>query len=239
MILLDDCNISTSSKISTRALVRCLAISITTSTPLAMLAVFCPSYKLGIGQVGFERSIGDHTIQVISELLTFLQRSVAAGLHTQTEVYFSDLLLENYDILQGTDYRRDLHLTFESFQSRFRECGMPTLSVHLLSSLTELERRIGERGAHNSDALRDQKLFRHVYLRNSAFYAEQLGWQDVRILERTDVLYHSYAEMGRYFRSRNPNYVLYWTESAYERAPLYSTALDKLYPLPVVYARKQ
>jgi hypothetical protein len=237
-ILLNTCNLSISAKPSTRALVRCLAQSITTNRPLPMLAVFCPSYKLGAGQIGFGQSIGEHTLFVTSRMVDFLRMSAEAGLHTQMEVYFSDLLLENYDLLKGTNYRHDLALNYESFQSRLRESGVHTLSVQLLSSLPEIVSRVGEQGVYNPNGSRDQGLFRHVLLRNKAFYSQQLGWSDERTIFRTTVLYDSYAEIGRFFRSRDPNYVMYWTESAYERAPLYSTALDASHPLPVIYPRK-
>lgn len=236
-VLLDTCNLSNSQKTNHRAVVRALSRSITGAVPLPMIAVFCPSYKLGRGNIGFEHNVGEHTCAVIDQMVTFLRRSVRAGLRVQLDAHFSDLLLENYDLLQGTDYRHDLEQNYQSFCCRFSEAGLTDLSVRRLSSLGELVERIGEAGTHSS-AQRDPKLFRHVYLRNRVFYAEQLGWSDDRIRLRTEILYDSYAEMGLVFRGHNANTVLYWTESAQERAGLYSSALEPAAPLPVIYPQK-
>ena len=237
-LLITRSNFALLSKVSLRALVRCLSTSIVLSRPVPVLAIFCPSYKVGNDKIGFETTVGHHTSLVVDGLLHYLTDAENTGLVTQTEVYFSDLLLENLELLAGTSYRYDLDRNYQSFQAAFLNDHHLNISVQKLSVFDELIAKIGEAGVHDPYADRDPKLFDHVHRRNRIFYAQQLAWHEDRILNRTKILYDSYKQLGIFFRSRNPWYVIYWTESAYERAPMYSTGLPKAEPFPIIYPHK-
>jgi hypothetical protein len=215
-----------------------LCSCVSKNVKLTIYAVYCPSYKKGLGEVGYTGVVGKHTNKLIREMVNFVYNSKGSGIDTCGEAFFSDLLLENFDKLKGTQYKEDLMLNYEDFKKIFRDNDQEGLiSVKLLSEVGDLRSGLGEVGIQSSLKVVPDDIFELVNKRNEVFYMVNLGWTKDVVLMRSRVLSSSYAYMGREFRTLYPNGLMFWTESAYERGRLYH-GLDVANPLPIIYPPK-
>ncbi len=205
--------------------------------PLLIYSVFCPSYKKGIGEIGYTGSTGNHTKKMVAEMSTFVHTSNEI-IPTQGIVYFSDLLLENYNLLKNTAYHSDLTNNYSDFQQVFKlQDPQGAIETKLLSEIQVFADEIGESGLTADNSPIPADTYRTVYLRNLVFYRENLGWSEDQVATRTKTLAASYAFMGNIFRFLHKSGLMYWTESAYERGPMYN-GMDQLNPLPIIYPIK-
>ncbi len=231
-------NVEFRDNLMTREMLRCVISSLKSEKPVKIYAVFCPSYATGKGVVGYTGKVGPRTKSSISSMVSFLERSNDLGIKMEGVAYFSDLLLENYEKLQGTDYKKDLESNFREFEDILIQSRFIT-EVKKLSEIKDLEKEIGERGIEPADLKEDSgKLFECIYKRNIPFYEEELGWGDEEIRQRTKTLIGSYRILGRFFKNLFPDGLMFWTESAYERGLMYNAGLDKENVIPIIYPRK-
>lgn len=111
------------------------------------------------------------------------------------------------------------------------------INCSLLSSEEELNLKIGKAGLKMQNMI-PRDVFINVYNRNICFYKNILGWSDSDIYERTEVLATCYNIMGNYFKHKyGDSSIMFWTESAYERARMYS-GLSQDKPLPILFPVK-
>ncbi|KKU03177.1 MAG: hypothetical protein UX99_C0003G0016 [Candidatus Amesbacteria bacterium GW2011_GWB1_47_26] len=205
--------------------------------PLLVYSVFCPSYKKGVGEIGYVGTTGSHTKKMVSEISTFIHASNEI-IPTHGIAYFSDLLLENYNLLKNTAYRSDLASNYSDFQQIFEsQNSQGIIETKLLSEVQAFTDKIGEFGLIADNPPIPADICRAVYLRNLVFYKENLGWSEDQVATRTKILAASYAFMGNTFRILHKSGLMYWTESAYERGRMYS-GMDQQNPLPIIYPIK-
>jgi len=225
-------------KYTSREIAKCIIHSIILNKPLIVYSIFCPSYRKGIGAVGYTGVVGDYTQKMIIKYIDFIYGSNQLGMDTRGKVYFSDLLLENYQKLKNTTYEKDLRANYIHFRKLFRERDYKKLiSVSLLSRITYFRKNIGKEGIVRGPLNIPPKIFNIVRERNSIFYKKVLGWSEKQVIERTKILARCYSFMGGYFRKKFPYGIMYWVESAYERGKMYHGDNQKL-PIPIIYPRK-
>lgn len=223
-------------KITARIIQRNAILSLIENKPLEIYSIFCPSYKKGNGEYGYMGVIGNHTKAYIHKLSGFVKLSKELGLSIHATAYFSDLLLENYECIQGTTYKEDLKTNYLSFKREFLDVGN-FVETKLLSSINELSKGIGEKGIRKGVINIPIEIFEKILERNKVFYINGLGWTNSMVKERTDILISSYSLMGLVFRKMYPNGIMFWVESAYERGVMYN-GYDQDAPIPTIYPIK-
>jgi len=239
ILLEDECEESFRDKRTVQALINTLVrFPLKGNKHLVIYSVFCPSYKKGMGEVGYTGILGERSKKVIQKFVDFVYKSNEIGLETLGLALFSDLLLENFDMLQDTSYKIDLCANYTQFSNLFSKLDTRNLiEVKESSEIPEFRKGIGERGITSGEVGVSEEVFDLVNKRNRVFYADTFGWNNTQIEERTKLLARCYAYMGGYFRKMLPNGVMYWSESAYERGMLYH-GLKQDSPIPIVYPKK-
>ena len=223
---------------TTESLVKRVCTAILQSKKLAVYAVFCPSYKTGKGAYGYTGIIGNHTKKYIKKFCNFISESKKAGLQIHAVAYFSDLLLENFERLRGTNYKKDLKKNFKSFLEEFGKLQQHgEIEVKKLSGISEAKSQIGEKGITQGELGIHERLFSRVYKRNIAFYHHELGWTKGMVKKRTEILARSYSCLGQILKMKHPNGVMVFVESAYERGDMFSGD-SNTDPIPIIYPRK-
>lgn len=210
--------------------------SVLTGEPLIFFGIFCPSYKTGVGVYGFNRCIGPHTHRSVESFSKLVLATRDAGIATRGVAYFSDLLIENLDKLEGTTYRDDLVSNYASFCNEVRGLGQGSIEARLLSSVPECLSEIGERGIRADNSIHQSPLFQRVYKRDCAFYKPVLGWSDADVFNRTEVIFGTYQKLAEIFSKTHPKGLLYWVESMYERGLIYKS--DPANIVPVIYPKE-
>jgi len=223
---------------TSKAIANAIIHAVIFNKPLIIYSVFCPSYRKGIGAIGYTGMVGDYTQKMIIKYINFIYGSNQLGVNTSGKVYFSDLLLENYQKLKNTTYEKDLRSNYIHFRKLFRKKDYKKLiSVSLLSRITYFRKNIGKEGITRGPINIPPEIFNVVRERNSIFYKKVLGWSEKQVIERTKILARCYSFMGDYFRKKFPYGIMYWVESAYERGRMYHGNHQKL-PIPIIYPRK-
>lgn len=210
--------------------------SVLTEKPIELYAIFCPSYKKGIGAIGYTGVTGNYTQSIISKLSVFVEKSLETGVRVTPVVYFSDLLLENYSLLEGTSYRIDLQNNYDHFRNLVQTKSNGLIRTKKLSEISEFLRVIGEQGITSGPIEVHPQILERIFTRGKTFYQNSLGWDNQQIMDRTNTLARCYSFMGEYFRKHIPLGIMYWTESAYERGVMYSGLHNE--PLPIIYPQK-
>lgn len=223
---------------TTKVLAKALIRSINKKESLIIYSVFCPSYKKGVGAVGYTGILGSHTQKTINKLVNFVYKSNQAGVETKGLVYFSDLLLENYNRLKKTDFKKDLLNNYDQFRKMFFKLDFRKLiTVKLLSDVPPFKEYIGGKGIEKGIIDVPAEIINLVKERNNVFYKGILGWSEKQVEERTKILLRCYSFMGDYFRKNLPDGIMYWAESAYERGRIYHGMKQEL-PIPIIYPKK-
>ena len=206
---------------------------------LTIYAVYCPSYKVDTNAYGYTGVVGNHTKKMINAFVDFIYLTNKVGIKVKGIAFFSDLLLENLDKLINTDYLKDLGANYSEFEKLFNDLDKDNLiEVKKLSSISELKTSIGVKGITDGGLGIPPEVYEIVYTRNLVFYKEKLGWGDQRVKERTEILARCYSFMGKIFKNYFLNGIMFWTESAYERARMYN-GMDQENPIPIIFPLKE
>ncbi|MFA5173090.1 MAG: hypothetical protein WC435_01645 [Candidatus Paceibacterota bacterium] len=229
-------NIEFRNKDTTKELLKYFILSIKNDEPIKIYGIFCPSYKEGKGKIGYKGCLGQKTEYSIGLMCNFINNLNKLGIKTDAYAYFSDLLLENYEKLIGTNYKKDIKNNFLEFKNKFKDFSI-LIHVKKLSDIRKLKYILGEKGFCSKKSNQYGKLFKIIQQRNSVFYKNKLGWNDKDVLERTKILLDSYDVIGKLFKKKFPNGIMFWTESAYERGIMYNTSLKKNI-IPIIYPKK-
>ncbi len=226
-------------KYTFEATVTTLTRSITSNTPLLIYSIYCPSYNKGVNAYGYTGVCGVHTQTHIRGHVSLVSRLSAVGIEVKGLAIFSDLLLENFNRLVGTNYKQQLEKNFVHFTDLIQSIDPHKLMlVKKLSAYKFLARMIGEKGAISGPIEVPDRVYNIALSRNRVFYRNVLGWDEESVVARTNVLVNSYSLMGHYFRRTFPNGIMYWVESAYERGLLYNGNKQKD-PIPIIYPHKR
>ncbi len=222
------------SDVEIKSLINLLIKSVRSQEYLDVVAIFCPSYKKGVGCYGYNQQIGKNTVKQLNLLSGFINAAKAVSFKLNCHVYFCDLILENFfRLIDSDEYERDLECNFNSFRERALTL-MPTANIEKLSSFGYLNESLGPYGIARLVNESSKNIYKQVFLRNKAFYKTCFNWSDEEIRERTLILMGSYALMGNFFKERFPLGLMFWTESMYERAAMYSldTGVDTF---PIIF----
>lgn len=210
--------------------------SIIKKKTIQFYAVFCPSYKKDYKSFGYTGKIGNHTQLMIAKYSNLILGLSDLGLAVKAVAFFSDLLLENYDKLLGTNYKNDLKNNYSLFKKELVKKSKGIIAIRALSSIKELNLRIGEEGCISKASSVPSKVYKRVFIRNKIFYKKNFGWSDKMVEERTTVLASCYAILGHYFRENYQESTMYWVESAYERSSMYS-GFNQDTPIPIIFPK--
>ncbi|MEK6913494.1 MAG: hypothetical protein AABW47_02370 [Nanoarchaeota archaeon] len=228
-------NIEWRDAFTTRIVQERLINAILAGQSLVFFSIFCPTYKKGVGQFGYQRSIGDNTKQLIESISSFVEESDNLGVKIEMTFYFSDLLLENYNNLVGTGYKEDLGCCYESFLKEVLFWSKGKIKIELLSSIPKCKYLIGEAGVKsNSDV--NLEIYERVLNRDKIFYIENLGWNMDMVKKRTNIIFGSYIKLCGIFYELYPSAIMFWTESAFERGLIYRAKTKE--SIPIVYPKK-
>lgn len=213
-----------------------LVHSLVTGDEVVLFAIFCPSYKTGVGVHGYKTKIGLHTKAMIKDFCNLAHFSQSIGIKVRPIAYFSDLLLENLDKLSLND-KDDLVANYRSFCEEFLSYGEVYVETPLLSSNKRCKTEIGEAGVDKDNArVVDDDLYNRILKRNEVFYKDKLLWDSEKIKQRTNVICGSYVKLAEIFRQQHPQGIMFWTESLFERGLIYSQN-DNNY-IPIIYPLK-
>lgn len=207
--------------------------AIANNNKIILYAIFCPSYIKGEGEIGYTGKTGENTKKKILNLERFVSKSINLGLKVSVNVYFSDIMLENYEKLKGTDYRVKLNKNFDDFKSYF---SSNKFNFYKLSDFKQLNKSIGETGILSGKLHISKKIYIKLLNRNRVFYKNILGWKEKEITKRTKILIRSYQLLGLYFRKKYPEAIMYWVESSHERGIMYSIPILNN-PIPIIYPK--
>jgi len=206
---------------------------------LKFYATYCPSYKMGTKAVGYTGKLGKHTKKMTKSFMDFVNETNKIGIKADGLLFFSDLLLENYEALKGSAYKRDLETNFNELQGFIAKNNFKKrFQCILLSEIEDFKNAIGEKGLTEGKLKVSEGNFNMVLRRNMVFYQEKLGWGLDKIKMRTKVLARCYSYMGKSFKQNKSDWIMYWTESAYERASLYQ-GLNQSYTLAIIFPSKK
>lgn len=237
-LLAQESNAEFRDQYTAKSLTNALIQSINKKKPLVIYSIFCPSYKKGVGAIGYTGVLGSYTQKMINKFVNFVYKSNEMGIETRGLVYFSDLLLESYNKLKKIDYHEDLKNNNAQFREMFTKLDLKKLiTVKLLSEVSNFKKYIGEKGIEKGKIDVPIEVIDLVKERNGVFYKNVLGWDDKQVEKRTKILARCYSFMGSYFRENIPDGIMYWIESAYERGRMYH-GIKQESPIPIIYPKK-
>lgn len=183
---------------------------------LSFVSVFCPPYKKGIGCYGYNEQIGSTTFRNIRILQQIRRLCIKNGVSCNVTIYFSDLLLENFEKLIGTSYRADLSSAFDDLCAKAN-----SMQVIRLSELGELKKSIGEEATDCRPlTFASEKNLKLVYERNKITYNTIFGWDDTKVRRRTKALASAYPLIAAELNKKHSKSICYWSETAIERTLL-------------------
>lgn len=208
--------------------------SLKNGTEISYYGIFCPSYKKDKNSIGYTGKVGDFTKKMAASFSSLIEKTSSLGIKSSGNVYFCNLVLENYQklITRDKNYRNDLESNFNDFSNLFIK---PNIKVIKMSDIRELNSLLGESGPHELFKTKEE-IANRIYLRNRIFYLEQLAWNDNQIRDRTDTLISAYLIMSRFFKKTLPDAIMVWCESSFERGLVYQTNPSEF--IPVIYPKK-
>jgi hypothetical protein len=220
-------------KLVTRKLCQILLNS-SKGKPLEFYALFCPSYKKGLGAYGFRTDdVGNTSRWGIIKLSEIVQKSRQLGFACKPpRAIFFDVALEQPE--KSIKKIKDLKKNIENLK-RYIPKGM---SFELLSELFPfLFDTIGYRGIKIQPLPVPQTTLDRIIERGKKFY-KLFGWTSKQIKERSEVIASSEALVGNTIRYLMPNSIMVYTPTMLERAQVYSGHKFETDPLPIIFSKK-
>jgi len=203
------------------------------NTEIEFYSLFCPSYKKGIGEVGFRiDDVGDTTKNGIEKLKKLNDITNECGFKTKKpKAIFFDVALEQAN---KTKYMiEDLKLNIENFKKYIT----PDIEYAKLSDIfPEIVDIIGYEGVIIDPLPVNDEIFYRVLERGRKFY-ELFGWTEEQIIHRTKIIVSSESIIGSMIRHRNPNSIMLYTPTMLERAQIYSGKKQED-PLAIIIPKK-
>lgn len=200
--------------------------AVTKKEEIIFFVVFCPSYKKGVNQFGYNNKVGESTKNNLLFIKKFIENLNKIDIKFKLYLFFSDLILENYQKLKGGTYKKDLNANYRSFK-KFINLNFKSFSryvfVSKLSKEKKLKVHLGEIGLTSNSQLISEEQELNLIHRHKLFYGPILGWNDEQIIDRTKTIIASYNFLGDFFNSKfDKKGVMIWTESFQERAFLFN-----------------
>ena len=203
-----------------------------------VIALLCPSYKKGIGAVGFNKTIGESTKRGIDNTVLVKNKLSELGFNVNTTIIFSDLVLENYNEILKHNLWEELNENINSANIYIKHKD-PEIIFLKLSDYPEAQKNIPLKGVENDSKLVDKQTYALVLKRNKNFYTNQFGWDYDKVENRTKILACTYPILGEFFRNNFKNLLFVYTANSFERARMYQGNKEKTDPIPIFFPKKQ
>lgn len=219
-------------QLSTQKIAALLAQS-TSESPVEFYALFCPSYKKGVGAYGFRTDdVGDTSrwgIKILSDIVNHTRR---LGIPCKNPLaIFFDLAIEQPE--KSLSEIKDLEINIKNLKKYISK----NMKFELLSKkFPFLKDTIGYNGVKILPVPISQNVLKRIIERGEKFYS-LFGWTKRQILERSKTIASSEAIVGNVLRYTMPNSIMVYTPTMLERAQVYSGLKLEKDPLPIIFPR--
>lgn len=203
---------------------------------ITYFGILCPSYKKGIGAVGFAKEPGNTTYRAFSNLARMVSNTQLLGIRCEAAMFFADISVENFDKLLQRDWD-DLEkiIWLDSVIAKAYEINFDRLS-HYFPKLGQIVGREGRKANLNKLDVNPKAIKRSLW-RDRWFYPDNFGWSIKEAEKRTVIHAHSYFWQGKFIRETFKNPVMIYSAYDYEKAGLYNGKNGNLLPC-VVFPKK-
>ena len=203
--------------------------------PISFHGILCPSYKKGVGAVGFAEKPGRTTHRAFANLQAMVDNARELGIAcTSPLMLLSDVDIENWQKLTPQD-KQD----FSRIAELDREIAETYGIDFMLSSEFDpsLLKSVG-RGGQIPEVLEiEDGLLKKCQDRDRNFYTRNFGWTIEEADRRTLTHAHAYAMEAVSVRERLPNPVMVYSAYDYEKARFSNGKDGKVEPC-IVYPRR-
>ncbi len=191
--------------------------------------ILCPSYKKGIGSLGFVREPGNTTYRAFLNLDLMAENTRLLGIKCNVRVFFADISVENHGKLSSGDWEDfDKIIWLDSIIAKAHNVPFSTLT-QFAPDLSEIVGRAGKLADINKIDVSQKALERSLW-RDRQFYPKNLGWSVEEADLRTYIHAHSYYWQGEFIRRKLKNPVMVYSAYDYEKAGLYNGKGGDLLP---------
>lgn len=211
-----------------------LLVNSSRKNPLEFYALFCPSYKKGVGVHGFRTNdVGTTTKWGIKKLLEIVEatRKIGFSCKKPRAIFFNLALEQPEKTINEID---DLKKNIEKIQKYIPQGMVFELLSDLFPFLFDV---IGYEGIKIHPLPVSVKVFRRIVERGEKFY-KLFGWNSRQVGERSEVIASSEALVGYTIRHFMPNSIMVYTPTMLERAQVYSGHKLKTDPLPTIFPKR-
>jgi len=196
---------------------------------ITYFGILCPSYKKGIGSIGFASEPGNTTYRAFCNLERMIENTKLLKMKCEAKMFFADISVENFDKLSKEDWDDlDKIIWLDSIIAKSHNIPFFTLSQYF----PELDRIVGKQGkivdVKNINV--SEKALQRSFWRDRQFYPNHFGWTLEESEMRTIIHAHSYFYQGECIRKEFKNPVMVYSAYDYEKAGLYSGKKGDLLP---------
>ena len=213
------------SEFSNRAFHSILYDAIANKNKINYITVICPSYKKGIGSVGFKKEPGNTTYIAFKNIKKIYENTIELGIPADFRTYFYDLAVEKADKLSEQDWKDfDLNILLDKTIARALDISCESMS----EAFPVLEKQIGKYGMF----IPKEKLLKTIPIsieslervinESKVFYMETFGWTEEDALKRALCQSHAYGLESMAIRRHFKNPVILYSAYSYERMSLYT-----------------
>lgn len=220
----------------TRQIIKILSANSETH-PVLFYALFCPSYRKGVGAFGFRTDdVGNTTKSGIKNLLKIWRETEKLGFCCQRPLaIFFDIAIEQADKVLAKRGLEDLEKNIINLNN----CLAKDIKFTRLSMLSSsLFKKIGYKGAARDPLPIPDSTFNRIVGRGKKFY-QLFGWTDKEVIERSRVIATSEALVGEYLKKAYPRGIMVYTPTMLERGAVYSGMHFSTDPLPIIFPKKE
>lgn len=219
-------------KLVTQKLAKILAGAAKENT-IEFYALFCPSYKKGIGVHGFRTDdVGNTSLWAIKTLDEIVKKTKDLGIACKkARAIFFDVAVEQPK--KTIHEINDLKKNIENLKKHIPE----DMKLELLSELFPfIFDTVGYNGIKINPLPVPEVTLKRIIERGAKFY-ELFGWTAKQIEERSRVIASSEALVGNTIRYEMPNSIMVYTPTMLERAQVYSGHKFETDPLPIIFPK--
>lgn len=220
----------------TRQIVKILSANSKTH-PILLYALFCPSYKKGVGAFGFRTDdVGATTKAGIENLTRVWKKTKELGFHCEKPfAIFFDVAIEQADKVLTAGGLGDLEINIRNLKRYL----LPGVEFSKLSSLDRnLFETIRYKGIVFDPLPIPQEIFQRIVERGKKFY-QLFGWSDEDVVKRSKIVATSEALVGEYLKKTYPRGIMIYTPTMLERGAVYSGMNFETDPLPIIFPQKE
>lgn len=207
--------------------------SFKTGNPIKFVLILCPAYKKGPGEYGFKENPGKTTGQLIAYLNEIIALAKANNLKASGEIWFSDLLVENYQKMDKKYVSDSLERNYKQIKDMVGK--IRNIRTRRLSQVGSLALNIGIAGKKTFNHIPKQ-IIERVKNRSSVFYFEILGWGKKEVDDRIKILAPAYELIGMELNQID-DAIMIFGEKNLERGKMYSGDQSDTNCVPIIYPK--